>query len=216
MKLRKILSLTVAAIMAASAMSAVASAAWNVPTPHNSDEAFVYAESFEWDGLYYEALAELDYVTDPSFYYQQKKAALQNDLLYKIERWEVKCAIDAIATEWQYKNVANTSAAIAYAKSLNYNMTEFYTIQYWEGVLNDYIAKQAGIPVTSEASAIAKIKAAHPGILQSENEWWSVKDLNASTYVVDIVSNVYGSAQTIYQGFVDKKTGTVSNEWYWN
>ena len=169
----KIVSLTAAAIMA---VSAVGVSAANVPVPQDNNEAFWLAENFYYDGLYYEAKAELAKVTNNAPGYDQAKA----------EAWAAKIdsAISAAEKKALFAKVQSFNDQGLYydAKAAldeldargDITLDDYYSIRWWEGVLVQKLAalgaKDVSV-VNSAQAAINRVKAT--GFeLSSDYEWF--------------------------------------------
>ncbi len=165
----KFISLAAAAVLSLSAVSASAAA---LPVPADNNEAFAMAESFYYDGLYYEALGELNMV-DPSkpYYDANKVAAWSAKINYEITRMEIAEHLDA--AKWYYE-AGNYTAAyneVLAAQSLNFNQSEYYSIRYWEETIINKVAELAyDALIDTECEAVIAVSAQFP--LMSEYEWY--------------------------------------------
>ena len=171
---KKLLSLSAAAIMAVSAVSASAA---TLPTPKDNNDAFRLAESFYYDGLYYEAKEELAMVDDNAPGYDEAKAiAWAEKIDSTIAIMEKKNLLKLVQ---KYNDAGLIYEAAEVLDELNsrddITLDDYYSISWWEGVIADKIAKLENaelIVVRSGESAIQRVKAAGYK-LTSEYEWYS-------------------------------------------
>ena len=166
---KKIVCLSAAAIMAVSAVSASAA---TLPIPKDNNEAFKLAESFYYDGLYYEAKAELGWVNNNWIGYDAAKAAAwASKIDYAISRMEIQTLLKQVQ---QYNDAGRYADALATLAVLNsrtdLTQEDYYVISWWEGVINAKLNKV--VEITTEQAAINAVKAT--GFkLTSEYEWFS-------------------------------------------
>lgn len=168
---KKIMTLSVAAVMAVSAVSASAA---SLPIPKDNNDAFRLAESFYYDGLYYEARAELDWVYNNNPGYDLAKAEAW---AAKIDGAISRMEINALLKKVQQLNDAGLfyQAADVLAELNNRTDTtqsDYYSIRWWEGVIAEKIAKINTVVIRTEKAAINRVKATGFD-LTSEYEWFS-------------------------------------------
>ena len=85
MKLKKIICVAMVAAMSLTSITAFAT----VPTPKDNTQAFIYAENYFNQGLYYEAMDELNYVLPIYSHERDKLAMWTHKVQDKITEWEV-------------------------------------------------------------------------------------------------------------------------------
>lgn len=206
---KKIICLAAAATMLT---SAVASAA-TLPIPADNNEAFANAESFYYDGLYYEALGELNYVdANGAFYDANKYAAWVNKINYAISRMEIENLLESVRTLYSagmyYEALQGIDALNA---RTDITMTDYYSIRYWEDVVINKIWEMLSVKVdavrTGEA-AVNRVKDAGY-TLASEYEWYTNYAIDGG-FVVNIKTQLPGGGSQDVAGFVVTTDGTVT------
>ena len=180
----KIVSLTAAAIMA---VSAVGVSAANIPVPQNNNDAFWLAENFYYDGLYYEAKAELAKVTNNNPGYDQAKAdAWTAKIDSAISTMEKKALLAEVQS---YNDQGLYYEAWAALEKLDarddITLDDYYSIRWWEGVLVKKLAALGATDVTvvnSGQAAINRVKATGFD-LSSDYEWFTTVKVDTGYHV---------------------------------
>ena len=96
MKLKKLICAAMVAAMSLTSLTAFAT----VPTPKDNTQAFIYAEKYFNEGLYYEAKEELSFVS-PIYSLEQEKLDVWNHKVQeKITEWEISELFDKIAKQY--------------------------------------------------------------------------------------------------------------------
>lgn len=185
---KKIVALAAAAIMAISAVSASAA---TVPVPANANQAFTIAESFYYDGLYYEAKQELEYV-QPNLpgYNEAKKNAWMDQVNLQIDRLEIAQHLDKVREYVDQNRLLDALIELAQADAhFGKNESDFYSISYWQGVINEKL----GLNSTVIDSAEKAVKA--------------VMDVYVDVYDTTVTPNQWVGKKYLYRL-------SSSDEWY--
>ena len=181
---KKVVCLSAAAIMAVSAVSASAA---TLPTPKDNNDAFRLAESFYYDGLYYEAKQELGWVNNNAPGYDAAKAnAWAEKIDTAISRMEIATLLKQVQKyndEGLYYEAAGTLAVLNARTDIT--ESDYYSIRWWEGVIADKIAKlenTAPVVIRSGEAAINRVKST--GFkLTSDYEWFSPVKVDTGYHV---------------------------------
>ncbi len=151
---KKIVAFAAAAVLA---LSAVGASAATVPVPADNAQAFELAESFYYDGLYYEAKQELEYVKDVN-YDGAKKTAWDNKISFAIDRMEIDTLLNKVETEYQKGEYSEALTALYAADShFGKNQNDYYAIKYWEDTISAKLAT-APTSIDSGSKAILAVK----------------------------------------------------------
>lgn len=200
MKLSK--KLACAAIAAAMSLTSVAALA-AVPVPKDNVQAFIYAEKYFNNGLYYEAMEELGYV-NPVYPYEAEKLSVWRDKVQeRITDWEITEVFMNVENEyWNNNDVLAARAALApllaggaYEFEMNYWENE--AVKTWVDTLSR---------LTTSAQAIVEVEKV-AGELWDPTLYYSVVPANGG-YDVYIKSCDTGHNVACYH--VDAVTGAVT------
>lgn len=171
---KKVIALSAAAVMA---LSAVGASAASLPIPKDNNEAFKLAESFYYDGLYYEAMGELGFVNPNAPYYDgNKQAAWAEKIANQISRMEIATLLDQVRDFYMsglYYEAAD-KLDVLNART-DTTQSDYYSIRWWEETVAKKIAELESKPVVvvrSGAAAINRVKA-EGYTLASEYEWFT-------------------------------------------
>lgn len=180
----KIVSLAAAAIMA---VSAVGASAATLPAPKNNNDAFWLAENFYYDGLYYEAKAELSKVINNNPGYDQAKAdAWTAKIDGAISKMEKKALLDKVQS---YNDKGLYYEAMAALNELDsrsdITLDDYYSIRWWEGVLVKKLAAlgDANVSVVNSAQAAINRVKATGFALTSDYEWFTTVKVDTGYHV---------------------------------
>ena len=206
---KKIVCLSAAVVMAASAVSASAA---SLPIPKDNNEAFTLAESFYYDGLYYEAKEELGYVSNNAPGYDAAKAQAWAE---KIDGSISRMEINALLKQVQQKHDAGLYYEAADVLDVlnartDTTQNDYYSIRWWEGVVADKIAKLENtepVVVRSGEAAINRVKATGFA-LTSNYEWFSPVKV-ADGYHVYVTTQLPGGGHEDVAAFRVSTAGDV-------
>lgn len=164
---KRILCFAAAAIMALSAVSASAA---TLPIPKNNADAFKLAESFYYDGLYYEAKDMLGYVKDVPEYEKPKAIEWTKRVDWAISRMEIKELLKEVK---KYSNLGFYGLADDVINVLNARkdliQEDYYTIRWWEEVIAAKLGKVTFVDSGSDAIRAVKYTKYK---LASNREWF--------------------------------------------
>lgn len=171
---KKVISLSAAAIMA---LSAVGASAASLPIPKDNNEAFTLAESFYYDGLYYEAQGELGFVDPTAPYYDgNKRDAWAEKIAYKISRMEIATLLGQVESLYQCGLYYEAAEKIDVLNArTDTTQSDYYSIRWWEETVAKKIAElehKACVVVRTGAAAINRVKA-EGYTLTSDYEWYT-------------------------------------------
>lgn len=206
---KKLISLSAAAIMA---LSAVGASAASLPIPKDNNEAFRLAESFYYDGLYYEAQGELDFVNPASPYYDgNKKDAWAEKIAYKISRMEIATLLSKVEKLYGAGLYYEAAAVIDELNArTDTTQSDYYSIRWWEETVAKKIAElenKAVVVVRTGSAAINRVKA-EGYTLKSEYEWYTPVKVG-DHYDVYIQTQLPGGGYKDVAGFNVYVDGTV-------
>ena len=197
MKLNK--KLACAAIAAAMSLSSVAALA-AVPVPKDNVQAFIYAEKYFNEGLYYEAQEELSYVA-PVYPYEAEKLTVWTDKVQeKITDWEITELFMAIEAAYNANDVLAARAALA---TLNANYA--FKMDYWENEAAKAWANTLAV-LTKDAQAIVEVEKV-AGKLWDPTLYYSVVKV-ANGF--DVYVKSYDTNHNVACWNVDRVTGAVT------
>jgi len=167
---KKICALLAAAAMSVSMISASAAV---VPQASSPEEAFTMAESFYYDGLYYESWEMLDQVQrNWPQYNEAKRMAWQSRVQYQIKRLAVKDTLARVAALAERGFYAPAQAVLSpLTVDTELTQDEYYSVTWWEGYLADKLATTKTFVLT-EDDAIFCVKNSAGGKIDSAYEWY--------------------------------------------
>ena len=167
---KKIVCLAAAAAMS---LSAVGASAAIVPQAGNAEEAFTMAESFYYDGLYYESWEALNQIANnwPQ-YNENKRIAWQGRVQYAIKRLEVKDTLKRVSELADYGFYAPAQDVLA-VLSVDPDLTqdEYYSVKWWEEYLAKKLATTKSVVLTGD-DAIFCVSHSNGGKIDSDYEWY--------------------------------------------
>ncbi len=181
---KKMVCLSAAAILAVSAVTASAA---TLPIPTDNNDAFRLAESFYYDGLYYEAKAELSQVVNNAPGYDEAKAAAWNAKVDSAISAMEKAALLEKVRSYNDKGLYYEAKAVIDQLNSRTDITQndYYSIRWWEDVIVKKIAALGNTDVAvvcSEQAAINRVKATGFA-LSSEYEWFSPVKVDTGYHV---------------------------------
>ncbi len=200
MKLSK--KLACAAIAAAMSLSSVAALA-AVPVPKDNVQAFIYAEKYFNEGLYYEAMEELNYVAPVYPYESEKLSVWQDKVQERITDWEITEVFMTVENEY-YNNNDVLAARAALAPLLAGGAYEF-SMTYWENeAAKTWVDTLSRL--TTSAQAIVEVEKV-AGELWDPTLYYSVVPANGG---YDVYIKSYDTCNNVACYHVDAVTGAVT------
>lgn len=200
MKLSK--KLACAAIAAAMSLSSVAALA-AVPVPKDNVQAFIYAEKYFNEGLYYEAMEELGYVVPEYPYESEKLSVWQDKVQERIIDWEITEVFMNVENEyWNNNDVLAARAALA--PLLAGGAYEF-EMNYWENeAVKTWVDRLSRL--TTSAQAIVEVEKV-AGELWDPTLYYSVVPANGG---YDVYIKSCDTDHNVACYHVDAVTGAVT------
>lgn len=199
MKLSK--KLACAAIAAAMSLSSVVALA-AVPVPKDNVQAFLYAEKYFNQGLYYEAMEELNYVA-PVYPYEDEKLSVWKDKVQeRITDWEITEVFMNVEKLYYANDIVGARAALA--PVLAGGAYEF-DLTYWENeAAKAWVDKLSKL--TTYDQAIVEVEKV-AGDLWDPTLYYSVVEANGG---YDVYIKSYDTYNNVACYHVDAVTGAVT------
>lgn len=164
---KKLICVAMVAAMSLTSLTAFAT----VPTPKDNTQAFIYAENYFNQGLYYEAMEELNYVQPIYSLEQEKLTVWIHKVQDKITAWEISEAFRKVSEDYEKNEVVAASNRLhgslsPYAITGSLTVTEAAAYDAWVNELKKGI--------NTEAKAIVAVEDFIGDILWDPDMYYSV------------------------------------------
>lgn len=225
MKLNK--KIFCAALAAAMSLSSVAALA-AVPVPKDHVQAFIYAEKYFDEGLYYEAKEELNHIANNTCYYDNtyyeyeanKLSVWQKKVDERIIDWEITEIFNAVEAAYDANDVLKARAELAalqtggkYEFYLNYWENE--AVKAWADVLSKIATEDQAIVIVEKAIGKLWDPTLYYSVVAA-NGGWDVYIKSCDTYHNVACYHVDGKTGAWYEDVIDWNGNPASSFEYRN
>ena len=198
MKLNK--KILCAALVAAMSLTSVGALA-AVPVPKDNVQAFIYAEKYFNEGLYYEAMDELGYVNPVYPYEGDKLDAWKQKVHERIVDWEITEIFMAVEKAYYANDILKARTLLT---PLQAGGAYEFKLNYWENeAVKEWAAKLSTI--STDAQAIVVVENVI-GKLWDPTLYYSVVKANGG---YDVYIKSYDTCHNVACYHVDAKTGAM-------